>query len=58
MKPVPRRYKTVVFDCDSTLSTVEGIEELARERRAEVEALTVEAMRGALPLEQIFGRRM
>src|SRR5687768_4906011 len=52
------RFKTVVFDCDSTLSTVEGIEELARERRAEVEALTEEAMRGEIPLEQVYRRRL
>lgn len=57
MKP-PQRYNTVVFDCDSTLSTIEGIEELAREHRAEVEALTEEAMRGSIPLEQVYGRRM
>ena len=57
MKP-PQRYNTVVFDCDSTLSTIEGIEELAREHRAEVEALTEEAMRGTIPLEQVYGRRL
>jgi phosphoserine phosphatase len=57
MKPA-RVFKTVVFDCDSTLSTIEGIEELAREHRAEVEALTEEAMRGTIPLEQVYGRRL
>lgn len=57
MKPV-QRFNTVVFDCDSTLSTIEGIEELAREHRAEVEALTEEAMRGSIPLEQVYGRRL
>jgi phosphoserine phosphatase len=57
MKPA-RAFKTVVFDCDSTLSTIEGIEELAREHRAEVEALTEEAMRGTIPLEQVYGRRL
>src|SRR6187401_3016155 len=53
-----KKYGTVVFDCDSTLSTIEGIEELARDHRAEVEALTEEAMRGAIPLEQVYGRRL
>jgi len=53
-----RFFHTVIFDCDSTLSAVEGIEELARDHRAEVEALTEEAMRGSLPLEQVYGRRL
>jgi phosphoserine phosphatase len=57
MKPA-RRFETVIFDCDSTLSTIEGIEELARDHRAEVEALTEEAMRGSIPLEQVYGRRL
>jgi phosphoserine phosphatase len=53
-----RRFGTVVFDCDSTLSAIEGIEELAREHRAEVEALTEDAMRGKVALEQVYGRRL
>jgi phosphoserine phosphatase len=57
MKP-SRPFQTVIFDCDSTLSAVEGIEELARDHRAEVEALTEEAMRGLIPLEQVYGRRL
>ncbi len=57
MKPADG-FRSVIFDCDSTLSTIEGIEELAREHRAEVEALTEEAMRGAIPLEQVYGRRL
>lgn len=52
------RYKTVVFDCDSTLSALEGIEELAAEHRREVEALTEAAMRGEVPLDQIYGKRL
>jgi phosphoserine phosphatase len=40
------------------LSQIEGIEELGRERRAEVEALTEAAMNGELPLEQVYGRRL
>lgn len=57
MKP-RLRFNTVVFDCDSTLSTIEGIEELAHKHRAEIEALTEEAMRGTIPLEQVYGRRL
>ena len=33
-------YRTVVFDCDSTLSAIEGIEALASARRDEIRALT------------------
>ena len=56
---MPRnRFGTVIFDCDSTLSTIEGIEEIAREHRAEIEVLTEEAMRGTIPLEQVYGRRL
>lgn len=52
------RVDMVVFDCDSTLSAVEGIDELATSHRAEVEALTTSAMRGELPLEAVYGRRL
>ncbi|MFT7668197.1 MAG: phosphoserine phosphatase [Planctomycetota bacterium] len=54
----PPPYGTVVFDCDSTLSRIEGIEELASDCRAEVEALTARAMEGALPLEEAYGARL
>ncbi|MGQ0816312.1 MAG: HAD-IB family phosphatase [Gemmatimonadota bacterium] len=48
----------MIFDCDSTLCAIEGIEELARDHRAEIEVMTEEAMRGAVPLEQVYGRRL
>lgn len=51
-------YRTVVFDCDSTLSALEGIEELAADHRREVETLTDAAMRGEVPLEEVYGRRL
>jgi phosphoserine phosphatase len=53
-----RRVAAVVFDCDSTLSAIEGIDELAAGFRAEVEALTDAAMRGEVPLEAVYGRRL
>jgi phosphoserine phosphatase len=56
--PMPPRFRTVIFDCDSTLSRIEGIEELARDHRAEVTELTGLAMAGAMPLEQVYGRRL
>jgi phosphoserine phosphatase len=52
------RYGTVIFDCDSTLSEICGIEELGRERRSEIEALTDTAMGGSLPLEAVYARRL
>lgn len=54
--------KIAVFDCDSTLSTVEGIDELARWRSPEIfarcEALTHQAMDGHIPLEDVFAQRL
>jgi len=54
----PPPYGTIVFDCDSTLSRIEGIEELAREHRAEVEELTRRAMDGEVSLEEVYRRRL
>ena len=52
------RFGSVVFDCDSTLSAIEGIDELAGEHHAEIQALTDAAMRGEVPLEEVYGRRL
>lgn len=52
------RFRTVIFDCDSTLSALEGIEELAREHKEEIAHLTDLAMRGLVPLEEVYGRRL
>ncbi len=54
----PDGFATVVFDCDSTLAGIEGIDELAGDRIAEVRALTDAAMRGDVPLEEVYGRRL
>ena len=54
-------YGTLVFDCDSTLSELEGVDELCAivgVERAEVEALTHRAMAGELPLEEVYGARL
>jgi len=57
-----RRGKLLFIDCDSTLSTIEGIDELARARGNEVfsrvVALTDAAMNGEIPITDIFPRRM
>jgi phosphoserine phosphatase len=54
--------KLIIFDCDSTLSAIEGIDELARMRGpmvfAEVEAMTTAAMEGKIPVEDVFARRL
>lgn len=54
--------KLLFVDCDSTLSAIEGIDELARLANpaafAEVERLTNDAMDGKIPLGQVFGKRM
>lgn len=51
-------FRTVIFDCDSTLSAIEGIEELARSHRAEIERLTDMAMQGQVTLEEVYGLRL
>lgn len=50
----------VVFDCDSTLSTIEGIDELARMTGHEhaVAVLTKRAMEGDIPLESVYSHRL
>ena len=53
----PPPYGTVVFDCDSTLSRLEGVEALAG-RNPELERLTREAMEGRVALEDVYGRRL
>jgi phosphoserine phosphatase len=50
-------YRTVVFDCDSTLSALEGIEHLAT-GHPQIEELTHAAMRGDVPLEEVYGHRL
>ena len=59
--PIPDQgppYGTIVFDCDSTLSAIEGIDELASEHRDEIAELTRRAMSGELPLEAVYGLRL
>lgn len=55
-----RPYPVTLFDCDSTLSAVEGIDELPADPQSQeaVAALTDAAMDGHLPLEEVYGRRL
>lgn len=55
-------FAAVYFDCDSTLATVEGIDELvsglAPAQQREVLALTQQAMDGTLPLADVYRSRL
>ena len=55
-----RPYQNIVLDCDSTLTRIEGIDELAKlcGRGAEVCELTRQAMEGEMPLEEVFAHRL
>lgn len=50
----------VIFDCDSTLASIEGIDELARltGSASAIAALTQRAMDGAVPLESVYSQRL
>ena len=53
-------FDLIFFDCDSTLSAIEGIDELARFKGKEwrVAVLTQKAMDGDLDLAQVYGKRL
>jgi phosphoserine phosphatase len=53
-------FQRVIFDCDMTLVTVEGIDELARLKgQADYIAdLTRQAMDGKIPLEEVYAKRL
>jgi phosphoserine phosphatase len=55
-------FKTVIFDVDSTLADIEGIDWLAALRGSEIatesEELTARAMAGELPIEAVYTRRL
>ena len=53
-------FDLVFFDCDSTLSAIEGIDELARAKgkAGRVGLLTDKAMDGELDLADVYGKRL
>ena len=53
-------FRHVFFDCDSTLTSVEGIDELAEMagKGGEVRAMTDAAMGGASDLESVYRQRL
>jgi HAD superfamily phosphoserine phosphatase-like hydrolase len=54
------QFGRVVFDCDSTLSEIEGVNELALMNGVlhEVAEMTSRAMGGHVPFEEVFGARL
>ncbi|MEP6779902.1 MAG: HAD-IB family phosphatase [Gemmatimonadaceae bacterium] len=56
------RFASVVFDADSTLASIEGIDWLGARRELDVgrvvQNLTTRAMAGELPLEQVYALRL
>lgn len=61
-RSTPPPFAAVYFDCDSTLATIEGVDELLRfadpSLRAEVLALTEAAMNGTMPLAEVYETRL
>ena len=53
-------FKSVIFDVDSTLCTIEGIDELARMKGVQnrIVPLTQKAMEGKVSLESVFSHRL
>jgi len=54
------KFRVVCFDCDSTLSRLEGIDELASRygRKSEVAGLTEAAMNGSLSIDDVYAKRL
>jgi phosphoserine phosphatase len=54
--------KLVVFDCDSTLSAIEGVDEMAALRGPDIfkacEQMTLDAMEGKIPIASVFSERL
>ena len=55
-----RDFRRVIFDCDSTLTRIEGIDELAAMNGVphEVASMTRRAMDGEMQFEDIFAHRL
>lgn len=53
-------YAAILFDCDSTLSAIEGIDELARRAGLydQLAPLTAAAMEGTVSLEAVYRKRL
>ncbi len=53
-------FDLIFFDCDSTLSAIEGVDELARMKGKDLRVglLTQKAMDGDLDLAEVYGKRL
>jgi phosphoserine phosphatase len=53
-------FDFIFFDCDSTLCTIEGIDELARQKGkfTEIKEMTDAAMAGEVHLQSVYDRRL
>ena len=53
-------FDIICFDCDSTLSKIEGIDELAKQvgMGEAMSKLTDAAMNGEVPLEAVYQQRL
>jgi len=62
VSPRTARFATVLFDADSTLASIEGIDWLAERRgpalASEIARLTERAMSGDVPLEDVYAARI
>ena len=54
------KYDKIIFDCDSTLVSLEGLDELAelKGKKSEVAELTRLSMEGNVKLEDVFSLKM
>lgn len=59
-KNTMHKYDKIIFDCDSTLVTIEGLDELAqlKGKKNEVAELTRLSMDGKVKLEDVFSLKM
>jgi HAD superfamily phosphoserine phosphatase-like hydrolase len=62
LPPARPRFASVIFDVDSTVAAIEGVDWLAERRGAaiarECVALTARAMSGEVPLEAVYQQRL
>ncbi|MBD3298803.1 MAG: HAD-IB family phosphatase [candidate division Zixibacteria bacterium] len=58
--PQSQRIDSVIFDCDSTLSSIEGVDELAERAGVgdDIRTLTKASMEGDVNLEDVYGKRL
>ncbi|MDP2860802.1 MAG: HAD-IB family phosphatase [bacterium] len=59
-KPLAAGYDIIVFDCDSTLTGIDGTDELAglKGKKKEISVITKKTMEGKIRLEDVFAKRL